>query len=136
MSRGEWPRVSEAGQGSGWEQLARQVAEEVPPEEVDALWVFPVRRQDQREFGTAVLTRLAGEEGDRRRIYTARFMLQVKGKERGRFEADVQEVGSGPLSELPELLHEVHLRADDEHPPVAVDPAGWLPALEHDAAES
>ena len=47
----------EAGQGSGWEQLARQVADVVPPEEVDALWVFPVRRQDQREFGTAVLTR-------------------------------------------------------------------------------
>ncbi|HEU4800721.1 MAG TPA: hypothetical protein VFS94_08820 [Gemmatimonadales bacterium] len=126
----------EAGQGSGWEQLARQVADVVPPEEVDALWVFPVRRQDQREFGTAVLTRLAGEEGDRRRIYTARFMLQVKGKERGRFEADVAEVGSGPLSELPELLHEVHLRADDEYPPVPIDPAEWLPAVEHDAAQS
>lgn len=136
MSRREWPRVSEAGRGSGWDQLARKVAEVVPPEEVDALWVFPVRRQDQKDFGTAVLTRLAGEEGDRRRIYTARFMLQVKGKERGRFEADVAEVGSGPLSELPELLHEVHLRADDEHPPVALDPAGWLPVLEHDSAES
>lgn len=128
--------MAEAGRGSGWEQLARKVAEVVPPEEVDGLWVFPVRRQDQKDFGTAVLTRLAGEEGDRRRIYTARFMLQVKGKERGRFEADVAEVGSGPLSELPELLHEVHLRADDEHPPVPVDPAGWLPVLEHDSAES
>ena len=52
------------------------------------------------------------------------------------FEADVTEVGSGPLSELPELLHEVHLRADDEYPPVSVDPAGWLPAVEHDAAQS
>ena len=81
--------MSEPGRGSGWEQLARKVAEVVPSEEVDALWVFPVRRQDQKEFGTAVLTRLAGDEGDRRRIYTARFMLQVKGKERGRFEADV-----------------------------------------------
>ena len=128
--------MSEPGRGSGWEQLARKVAEVVPSEEVDALWVFPVRRQDQKEFGTAVLTRLAGDEGDRRRIYTARFMLQVKGKERGRFEADVAEVGSGPLSELPELLHEVHLRADDEHPPVPVDPAEWLPVLEHDSAES
>lgn len=128
--------MADAGQGSGWELLAKQVAEVVPPAEVDALWVFPVRRQDQKEFGTAVLTRLAGDEGDRRRIYTARFMLQVKGKERGRFEADVAEVGSGPLSELPELLHEVHLRADDEHPPVPVDPAGWLPVLERDPVES
>ena len=120
--------MGEPGIGPGWERLAEQVAAAVPPEEVDALWVFPVRRQQQREYGTAVLTRVDGTEGDRRRIYTARYMLQVKGKERGRFEASVDEVGAGPLEGLPALLHEVHLRADDEFPPVQLDPAAWLPA--------
>ena len=82
--------MGEPGMGPGWERLAEQVAAAVPAvpaAEVDALWVFPVRRQQQREYGTAVLTRVDGTEGDRRRIYTARYMLQVKGKERGRFEA-------------------------------------------------
>ena len=114
------------GAGAGWRKLAAIVAESVPPVEVDGLWVFPVLRQDQREWGTAVLTRIAGDAGERRRIYTARYMLQVKGKERGKFEGSVEEVGSGPLDRLAELLDEVHRRTDDEVPPAAVEPAQWF----------
>ena len=115
--------MSEAGTGPGWEKLALRVAELLPAADIDGLWVFPVLRQDQREWGTAVLTRVEGEQGERRRIYTARYMLQVKGKERGKFEATVEEVGSGPLEQLPALLLDVHRRTDDEVPPLQVDPA-------------
>ena len=79
--------MSEAGKGVGWERLAQKVAETVAPDTIDALWVFPVLRQDQREWGTAVLSRV---DGDRRRIYTARYVLAMKGKERGKFEATVE----------------------------------------------
>ncbi|HEU4829243.1 MAG TPA: hypothetical protein VFT04_08600 [Gemmatimonadales bacterium] len=120
--------MMEPGQGDGWERLAQRVSETVPVESIDGLWVFPVLRQDQREWGTAVLTRIEGAEGERRRIYTARYMLQIKGKERGKFEASVEEVGSGPLEQLPTLLHEVHQRTDDEVPPVEVDVASWFSA--------
>lgn len=119
--------VTGPGIGPGWERLAAVVSDRIPSAEIDGLWVFPVLRQDQCEWGTAVLTRVEGAEGERRRIYTARYMLQVKGKERGKFEASVVEVGSGPIERLPELLHEVHKRTDDEIPPVQVEPAAWFP---------
>ena len=118
----------EPGKGPGWERLAQKVAESVPPDTIDGLWVFPVLRQDQREWGTAVLTCVEGVEGERRRIYTARYMLQIKGKERGKFEASVEEVGSGPVEQLPALLHDVHKRTDDETPPVEVEVASWFAA--------
>jgi hypothetical protein len=120
--------VNEPGKGPGWERLAQKVTDTLAPDTVDGVWVFPVLRQDQREWGTAVLTCIEGVEGERRRIYTARYMLQIKGKERGKFEASVEEVGSGPVEQLPALLNDVHKRTDDEVPPVEVDVASWFSA--------
>jgi hypothetical protein len=115
----------EAGTLSGWDRLAQAVAQVVPPEEVDAVWVFSPLRRDSREWGTAVVSRL---EGDRRRIYTARYVLSVKGKERGKFESTIQEVGIGPLEVLTRVLQEAQRRIDDEHPPQSVSPEAWFSA--------
>jgi hypothetical protein len=87
--------------GGGWSRLAQAVAERMPAAEVDGVWVFSTLRHEGREWGTAVLSRL---DGDRRRIYTARYVLAVKGKERGKFESWVEEVGSGPVEALTQLL--------------------------------
>jgi hypothetical protein len=111
--------------GAGWSRLAQAVAEVVPPAEVDSVWVFSPLRHEGREWGTAVLSRI---DGDRRRIYTARYMLAVKGKERGKFEATVLEVGSGPVEALTQLLQDAQKRIDDEHPPHSVQPEQWFPA--------
>jgi hypothetical protein len=111
------------GVGLGWSRLAEEVARLLPREEIDAVWAFPNIRRDGREWGTAVVARI---EGGRRRIYTARYQLVLKGKERGQFAAAVEEVGSGPLETIAELLREVHKRTDDEHPPVSLNPAAWL----------
>jgi hypothetical protein len=111
---------------SGWDRLAQAVAEVLPPTEIDAVWVFSPVRRENREWGTAVLSRV---EGERRRIYTARYVLAVKGKERGKFEASVQEVGSGTTEALARLVQEAHRRIDDEHPPTAVPPESWFPAV-------
>jgi hypothetical protein len=109
---------------SGWARLAGAVAEVVPPAEVDGVWVFSPLRREGREWGTAVLSRI---DGERRRIYTARYMLAVKGKERGKFETTVQEVGSGPLTALAQLLQDTRKRIDDEQPPTPVPPETWFP---------
>ena len=111
------------GTGSGWQRLAAEVAREIPREELDGVWVFPVIRRDGREWGTAVLTRL---DGTRRRIYTARYLLVLKGKDRGQFAWEVEEVGSGPAESLGPLLQDVHKRTDDEHPPLALAVDEWL----------
>ena len=115
------PHVATAG--SGWDRLSQKVAGMMPVQEVDAVWVFSPLRRDTKEWGTAVISRI---DGERRRIYTARYGLAIKGKDRGKFEASVQEVGTGPLEALSRLLQEAHRRIDDEQPPVSVPPESWF----------
>lgn len=114
----------EAGEGPNWQRLAAWVCTQMPTAEIDAVWVFRVLRREQREFGTAVVSRV---EGDRRRIYTARYAAIVKGKQRGGFETWLEEVGSGPMEALHALLELVPVRADDEDPPTPVNARLWFP---------
>ena len=112
------------GVGIGWERLVLALREAVPVAEIDRLWAFRVVRREGQDFGTAILSRV---DGERRRIYTARFALTVKGKKRGQFEWFLDEVGSGPLEALDELLALVPKRSDEEEPPAPVDPGAWFP---------
>ncbi|MBL8985581.1 MAG: hypothetical protein SFV24_21635 [Gemmatimonadales bacterium] len=114
------------GVGDGWTRLVDAIRQLLPVEEIDGVWVFKTIRYNARDFGTAVLSRV---DGDRRRIYTARYILTVKGKTRGQFESTLEEVGSGPLSALEELLALVPKRADDEEPPTAVPVEQWFPPV-------
>jgi len=118
------------GTGPGWERLALVVAAEIPPGEIDGVWVFRIIRNTGVDWGTAVISRV---DGERRRIYTARFGLAVKGKRRGAFEATLTEVGSGPLEALEELLALVPRRADEDDPLIAVAPDRWFPTPAADA---
>jgi hypothetical protein len=121
------PRGGDAtASGGGWERLAQAVSEVLPPAEVDAVWIFAPLRREEREWGTAVLSRV---DGDRRRIYTARYVLAVKGKQRGKFESTIQEVGSGPMDALARVLQEAQRRIDDEHPPSSVAPESWFSSV-------
>jgi hypothetical protein len=111
---------------TGWERLAEAVSEVLPPAEVDEVWTFSPIRREHTEWATAVLSRV---EGERRRIYTARYALAVKGKERGKFESTVQEVGSGPADALVRVLRDAQRRVDDEHPPALVSPDVWFSSV-------
>ena len=120
-----YPELSTGpGEGERWERLAEWLRGRIDPAEVDGIWVFRVVRRDRAEYGTAVLSLVAG---DRRRILTARYVATIKGRERGEWESDLAEVGSGPLEALEELLALVPIRADDEDPPAPVDPRRWFP---------
>lgn len=119
------------GTGPGWDQLAPVVAAQIPAAEIDGVWVFRVVRSGATDWGTAVISRV---DGERRRIYTARFTLTVKGRRRGAFAPDISEVGSGPVEALQELLDLVPRRADEDDPLVPVDLATWFPAEAPDAA--
>ena len=115
---------SEPGTGQGWGRLAEALRQTLPAETVDGVWVFRTMRAGPREFGTAILSQV---EGDRRRIYTARYALQIKGKQRGGFEWGLDEVGSGPLEALEELLAQVPARGVEDEPPIPVEPSLWFP---------
>ena len=125
------PAARATPSASGWELLAQAVAEVLPPSEVDAVWVFTPLRHDNKEWGTAVVSRV---DGERRRIYTARYGLAIKGKDRGKFEATVQEVGAGPLEAFARLVEDAQRRIDDEQPPVSVPPESWFPPAPMDVS--
>jgi hypothetical protein len=55
-------------------------------------------------------------------------VLAIRGKERGKFESSIQEVGSGPAAAVSQLVQEAHKRIDDEHPPLPVSPESWFAA--------
>ncbi|HPF62012.1 MAG: hypothetical protein AB7N73_00070 [Gemmatimonadales bacterium] len=112
------------GEGERWERLAAWLAERIPVEEVDGIWVFRIVRREQKEYGTAIVSLVTGE---RRRILTASYTATIKGRDRGGFTADMVEVGSGPVEALHELLALVPVRADDEDPPADVEIATWFP---------
>jgi hypothetical protein len=115
--------------GSGWGRLAEQVAAAIPVNEIDGVWQFRTIRRDGCEWGTAVIARV-----ERRRIYTARFMHTLKGKARGNFEAFLEEVGSGPLETVGDLLAGVRKRMEDEDPrPIPV--AEWFPPVPDGATQ-
>ena len=69
--------VTEPGTGPGWARLAQAVAEQLPPVEVDGVWVFSAVRHEGREYGTAVLSRVDG----RRRLRPTSMPRLAKSEE-------------------------------------------------------
>ena len=111
------------GPQSRWERLADEVALQVPVAEIDGVWVFQPLRNGPQEAGTAILSRL---DGERRRIYTARYVATIKGKQRGLWQSTIEEVGSGPVEALDRLLADVEKRVD-EGSPTPVPVVEWYP---------
>jgi hypothetical protein len=105
----------------------------LPWAEIDGIWVFRPMRSGPREFGTAILSRV---DGQRRRIYTAQYALTIKGRQRGAFEWSLDEVGSGPLEALHELLALAPVRGVDDEPPVAVGVEEWFPPTSPDQPDA
>ena len=112
------------GAGPGWAQLATAVAARVPPAEIETIYLFRPLKREGREWGTAVVTRRA-EEGSRLRVYTARYMLILRGKERGRWKGDVEEVALSPAEVLAQVMLAAVDRSGDPEPPVIVERSDW-----------
>ena len=113
------------GRGPGWALLADAVAARVPPAEIDTIYLFRPYKREGREWGTAVVTRRAADGGGRLRVYTARYMLIVRGKERGQSKLAVEETGLSPAEVIAQVMQAAAERTGDPEPPVAVGPAVW-----------
>ncbi len=111
------------GLGLGWGRVARRVAELVPPEEIDGIWLFAPVRREEREWGTAVVSRRS--PGGRRRIYTASYVLVVRGRQRGEGRVAIEEVGESPAGVIHDVIAGVQQRAGESEPPVEVAPELW-----------
>jgi hypothetical protein len=124
--------IGSPGLGLGWARAARAVAERLSPEEIDGIWLFPPVRHEDREWGVAVVSSHA--ECGRRRIYTASYMLIIRGRERGQGKIAFEEIGEGPESVVPDVIKGVQERAGETEPPIEVSADIWFPAESDDSA--
>jgi hypothetical protein len=111
------------------EALARlldAIAAEMPPEEVDAVWVFPPVRREGREHGIAVVSRVAG--ADRRSVYRARYLVGLAGGERGKVSVRIELAAEGPADLVPSVIEGVRRRADEAGDAELVDLSEWKTA--------
>lgn len=113
------------GQGAGWAKLAAAVELQVPPAEIETIYVFRPIKRDGKEWGTAVVTRKSAMADGRLRVYTAKYMLVVRGKERGQGKFEVVEVALSPAEVLAQVMQAMVDRGGDSEPPVELGPAVW-----------
>jgi len=99
------------------------VALRVPPAEIETIYVFHPIKREGREWGTAVVTQRHPE--GRLVVYTARYMLVVRGKERGQTRLEVQEVALSPAEVVTEVMQDTTERTGEAEPPLALGPAVW-----------
>ncbi len=121
---GDHPPVA-PGRGPGWAKLAEAVAKQVPPAEIETIYLFTPLKREGREWGTAVVARRSAEGGGRLRVYTARYMLVVRGKERGQSRVEVTETGLSPAEVIAQVMQATADRTGDPEPPIAVGAAVW-----------
>ena len=104
-------------------RLLEALAERMPRAEVEAVYAFPPVRREGQEHGVAVVSRVAG--GDRRLVYRARYVVALKGPERGKATVTVEETAEVPAALLPEVLEGVRRRADEAGEAERVDLSAW-----------
>jgi hypothetical protein len=95
----------------------------MPPAEIEAIYLFRPIKREGREWGTAVVTRKSGE--DRLRVYTAKYMLIVRGKDRGQAKVELTEVGLSPAEVLAQVMQATADRSGESEPPMEVGPGAW-----------
>ena len=83
-------------------------------------------RREDHEWGTAIVARRS--EAERIRIYTARYVQTIRGRERGQGRVGIEEVAECPLPVLYEVLKGVQERMAETEPPVKISPSMWYEA--------
>ena len=126
MGAGADPRLPfpvAPGQGPGWAKVAAAVAAAMPTPEIATIYLFRPIKREGREWGTAVVTRKTSE--GRLRVYTAKYMLIVRGKDRGQSKVELKEVGLSPAEVLAQVMQATADRSGEAEPPVEVAPGAW-----------
>lgn len=96
----------------------------MPPAEIETIYLFRPIKREGREWGTAVVTRKTAE-GGRLRVYTAKYMLIVRGKDRGQAKVELTEVGLSPAEVLAQVMQATADRTGEAEPPVEMAPGAW-----------
>ena len=111
------------GLGQGWTRVSEALVVHVQPDEIEGIWLFPPVRREEREWGAAVIACRTDDE--RRRIYTASYMIIVRGREKGHGKVSIEEVGESPVAVLEDVIRGVGERTGELDPPVEIAPDLW-----------
>ena len=111
------------GQGPGWAKLSAAVAAQLPTVEIETIYLFRPIKREGREWGTAVVTRRHPE--GRLLVYTARYMLVIRGKEKGQSRVEVEEVALSPAEVVAQVMQRTAERTGEAEPPEALGPTVW-----------
>ncbi len=104
-------------------RLLEALAERMPRAEVEAVYAFPPVRREGQDHGVAVVSRRL--DGDRRLVYRARYVVALKGPERGKVTVTVEETAEAPAGLLPDVLEGVRRRADEAGEAELLDLTAW-----------
>jgi hypothetical protein len=104
-------------------RLLEALAERMPRAEVEAVYAFPPVRREGLDHGVAVVSRRL--DGDRRLVYRARYVVALKGPERGKVTVTVEETAEAPAGLLPDVLEGVRRRADEAGEAELLDLTAW-----------
>ncbi|HEX6039430.1 hypothetical protein [Longimicrobium sp.] len=90
------------------------IAERLPPERVDAVWLFPPRLLGARESGLAVLSSFAGGDEARRTrtIHTLHYVSDPQPKGPPIRTDELAEVGTVPVDRIDRIIEGVLHRLD------------------------
>ena len=111
------------GLGPGWSRVAETLVSRVDPEDIEGIWLFHPVRREEREWGVAVIACRTDDE--RQRIFTASYMIFVRGREKGHGKVAVEEVGESPVTVLEDVIRGVGERTGEAEPPVEITPDLW-----------
>ena len=127
-------REGTAGFSDGLARLLEVLAAQMPRHEVESVWSFPELRREGREHGVAVVSRR--DSGERRRVYRARYVTDLKGRDCGRVVVDLEETAATPGELLPRVIEGVRRRADEAGEAELLDLTTWKAARDDGAGES
>lgn len=111
------------------------IAERLPPERVDAVWLFPARQLGARESGLAVLSTFPEGDAERRTraIHTLHYVSDPQPKGPPVRTDELAEQGTVPVDRVDRIIEGVLHRLDVPETPdvreTAGDPAAWQALL-------
>lgn len=106
------------------------IAERLPPERVDAVWLFPPRQLGARESGLAVLSAFPDGDAERRTrtIHTLHYVSEPQPKGPPVRTDEFAEQGTVPLDRIDRIIEGVLHRLDVPETPDVRETAGDLHA--------
>ena len=85
-----------------------------------------------REITMSISFVLLVAKVERFTVHTAKYMLNTRGRQRGRGKVELDEVGEGPVDVVLDVVVRVQSRTGDGEPPVEIDPELWFAQEEDD----